>query len=192
MRSIRFFSLFLASTSLIEFSYAQDTSSQDRDAYQTKGAYGAIGAATYDFENYGVDVKAGYSFNKYFGIEAQGILGLTTDSRLVSSIKTDAKIEHTVGAFVVARLPLSERVEIFARGGVHNTRYTFEITNFDSRPVEASNTGPAAGAGIQYNLNPKSSIRADYSYLSQHDEPFYSAIIDKKIETFSIGYVRNF
>ena len=152
---------------------------------QDSGSYGAIGAATYDFDTYGADFKLGHNFTENFGIEAQGIIGLTEDSyRLYNgpdAATLTQKTDYTIGVFAVGRIPLNEQFEVFARGGVHNTQYGFEINNALGTDFESSNTGVAVGAGIQYNLSNRNALRLETTYLDNVDS-----------QTSAISFVRKF
>ena len=152
---------------------------------QDSGTYGSIGAATYEFETYGLDAKLGYSFSKNFGAEVQGILGLTSDSTQLSSSPSSAtltqKVDYTLGVFAIARLPLSEQFELFARGGIHQTKYGFEINNALNSTVDSNLTGFAGGGGAQYNLDKRNALRLEHTFLDRTD-----------IHTTSVSYVRKF
>jgi len=152
---------------------------------QDGGSYGAIGAATYDFETYGVDIKLGHNFTENFGIEAQGIIGLTSDSTRLSNSETSAtlkqKTDYTIGVFAVGRVPLSEQFELFARAGVHNTKYGFTINNALNTDFSSNDTGVAGGIGLQYNLNEQSALRLETTYLDNVDS-----------QTSAISFVRKF
>jgi len=174
----------LAATAYAGYAQAQDS-----------GAYVGLGGAAYVTEPVGatgtdlfsVEAKVGYNFNTYFGVEAQGSLGLNTDSEPFGTGTLNRKLDYSVGAFAVARLPVSEKFDLFARGGIHNTQVGLEVENppqIDGVPFSAasiSETGFAVGAGVQYNFNKKNAIRADYTYLDGIDA-----------ETLSIGYIRKF
>lgn len=178
--------------SIAASAHAQDSQRTSFSAVQDKGFYGALGVTTYEAETYGADAKLGYNFNRYFGVEAQGVLGLSTDSSPIADFEGAATVsikpEYTLGAFAVARLPLSERVEIFARGGVHNTRTNIQISNALGTNVDEDKTGFAAGAGLQYNLDPKNGLRAEYTYLDNNESSF--GTVDREI--VSLSYVRKF
>lgn len=152
---------------------------------QESGTYGAVGAATYDFDTYGVDVKLGHNFNKNFGIEAQGIIGLSSETGRVCSDPRCAsfkqKTDYTIGAFAVGRLPLSGQFEAFARAGVHNSKYNFDINNALNTMIDETYTGVAIGGGLQYNLNSKNAIRLETTYLGKIDS-----------QTSAISFVRKF
>jgi len=148
---------------------------------QDNGAYVGIGAATYEFDTIGIDGKIGYNFNDYFGVEGQGILGLSSETETIGTDEITGKIDYTIGAFAVARLPLSEKLDVFARGGYHQTGISLEGLG---QSVDGDVDGFAAGGGIQYNLDEKSGIRAEYTYLDSG--------VAFNLDTFSVSYVRKF
>lgn len=185
MKLINITFLTCAVGSLSAAAFAQD---QAGNPTQDSGLYGAIGATTYDFENYGADAKLGYNFNKYLGVEAQGTLGLTDHGsplcdRPECATATE-KNEYTVGAFAVARIPLSEQFDIFARAGVHNTKYNVKINNALRSDYDVKETGFAGGGGVQYKLDSKNAIRAEYTYLDYNEEGWAG--------TATVAYVRKF
>lgn len=142
---------------------------------QDSNTYGAIGVTSYDFETYGVDAKFGFNFSENFGVEAQGVLGLTSQEEA----GVDVKIDYTIGAFAVGRLPLSEQVDVFVRAGYHSTGVTAEANNVSA---SATASGYALGTGIQFNLDDANGIRAEYTVLDD----------DGGLDTFTLSYVRNF
>lgn len=152
---------------------------------QDEGAYGVIGVATYEFDNYGLDAKVGYKFSKSFAIEAQGVLGLSSNSTPLNSSVNAAtfkrKVDYTLGAFVVGSVPLDEQINIFARGGVHNTRVSAEINNAANSTFNNDEVNVAAGGGVQVDLNSNNALRAEYTYLA-----------GSRLNTISIGYARRF
>jgi len=152
---------------------------------QESGAYGAVGGTTYEFETYGLDAKLGYNFIKNFGIEVQGVLGLTSDSTRLSASPESAtfttKVDYTIGAFAIGRLPLNEQFEVFARGGLHNTQISADINNALNTEFEDNDTSFAAGGGLQYNLDSKNALRAEYTYLN-----------GSELNVTSISFVRKF
>lgn len=149
---------------------------------QDNGAYVGIGAATYEFDTYGIDAKVGYNFNEYFGIEGQGILGLTSQTEDVFGTEVKAKIDHTLGGFGVIRMPAGERLTLFARGGYHTTGVSAEVGGIEE---SGDIDGFAAGAGATYKYSEFDGIRLEYTYLDGGD-------IGGNLNVVSLGYVRNF
>ena len=149
------------------------------------GSYGALGLTTYDWDTVGLDAKLGYNFNRNFGVEAQGMIGLSSESSPVSPAANAAtltsKPDYTIGAFAVARLPLSDQFEVFARGGYHQTQTNIKISNVLGTDYDVTHDGFAVGGGLQFNLGDKTAIRSEYTYLDKSD-----------YHTFSVGYVRKF
>ena len=169
---MKIFKLMIAASALTGFASAAQA--------QDTGAYVGIGAATYEFDTYGIDGKVGYNFNEYFGVEGQGILGLTSQTETVGTTEVKGKIDYTIGGFGVVRFPVSETFEIFGRGGYHNTGVSVETNGAE---VSGDFDGFAAGGGVQFNLNELSGIRAEYTYLDGDGA---------NLDTFSVSYVRKF
>ncbi len=170
----------LVATSSVGYAQAQDS-----------GAYVGLGVSAYvtnpdsanGAELFATEAKLGYNFNKYFGVEAQGSVGLNTDSiQLGPTFTVKRKVDYSLGGFAVARLPVSEKFEIFARGGIHNTQVDIDaIDDGTTTRVTDTETGFAIGAGAQFNFDKKNAIRADYTYLD-----------GTNAETLSLGYIRKF
>lgn len=152
---------------------------------QDSGAYAGLGVISYDDDLAGIEAKLGYSFNKYFGVEAQGSIGTNRESETLDiasdSVTVGAKVDYSVAAFAVARLPLGKKFEIFARGGFHNSQTSVEIDDDSISDFNVTETGLAVGGGVQYNFNTKNAIRYEYTYLDEVDG-----------NTYSLGYVRKF
>ena len=167
------------------------TSSAGYAQAQDSGAYGGLGVSAYvtnPDSAFGADLftteaKLGYNFNKYFGVEAQGSIGLTTDSvQLGPTATVERKVDYSLGGFAVARLPVSEKFEVIARGGIHNTQVGIDaVVDGTTTRVTDTETGFAIGAGAQFNFDKKNAIRADYTYLEGTNG-----------ETLSLGYIRKF
>lgn len=152
---------------------------------QDSGAYANLGVIAYDDDLSGIEAKLGYSFNKYFGVEVQGSLGTDSDDELLSSgpdpVSFTGEVDYSLAAFAVARLPLSKKFEVFARGGLHNTQVSAEINDAPMTSLSETETGFAVGGGVQYNFDKKNAIRYEYTYLDDSDG-----------NTYSLSYVRKF
>lgn len=147
---------------------------------QDNNAYVSIGTTSYEFDTVGIDGKLGYNFNDYFGVEGQGIIGLTSDTETIGGTAFKTKVDYTIGGFGVLKLPVSEKLQLFARGGYHQTGVSLETGGIET---DADIDGFAYGGGVQFNVSPVSGIRAEYTRL---DADFSG------LDTFSIGYVRKF
>jgi len=182
----------IAAVSFAGYAQAHDNG---QDGAQDSGAYVGIGASAYVTEPIGafgadlftLDAKAGYNFNAYFGVEAQGSIGLNTDSDPFAGGSFNTKIDYSLSGFAVARWPVSEKFDLLARAGIHNTQVGRDLENpplIDGAPFTVDSiteTGLAVGVGAQYSFDKKNAIRADYTFLD-----------GAEAETLSIGYIRNF
>jgi len=170
---------------------------QAQDSREDTGTYGGLSLGAFvtnpdgarDAELYTAEVKIGYNFNKYFGVEAQGLIGLNSDEFILGPTTIDREVDYSVSAFAVARLPVTESFQIFARGGLHSTQISVDSTNSVTNGViregtirrSSTETGLAVGAGAQYDFDKKNALRADYTYLDGTNG-----------ETLSLGYIRKF
>ena len=171
--------------SVTESAQAQDADTQGIKTEDNQGLYAVGGGILYNSEHYGIEAKLGYNFNTYFGVEAQGSISLNTDSTRLSDSPTSAtlrqKVDYSIGAFGVARLPLTKKFNVFARAGVHNTQTSSDINNALMTNLDETETNYAVGGGAQFNFDQKNGVRAEYTYLGGLGGG-----------TASLGYVRKF
>lgn len=169
MRKLKIFGIVCALAAFSNMAYAQDS-----------GAYGSIGITTYEFDTYGANAKLGYNFNEYIGVEAEGVLGLSGTTETIGTNQIKFETDYTIAAFVIARLPVGEQVDLFLRGGYHQTGVSLSVPG---TLLDGDFDGGAIGGGIQYNFSSDSGIRAEYTYLAGSFAEF---------NTVSLSYVRKF
>lgn len=137
-----------------------------RQAY----TYGSLGATLYDVDSdlYGVQGRAGWQSKSFFGAEVEGSLGFNDDESTLeignTLLSAESGIDSQLAGFGVARLPLSERLNILGRVGYHNTEFSAVVTDgFNTQDVEFSTDGIAYGLGAEYAIGERTSLRADYT-----------------------------
>lgn len=136
--------------------------------------YATIGYANVDIDpvNLGaIQARLGVNFNANIGVEGEFAFGVADDEVLGTSVE----LTNTYGAFVVARLPVSESVDVFVRGG-------FASGEIDVGGTSVSDDGGAYGAGVQANFSPNDGVRLDYTRYSFGGDA----------DVWSIAYVRKF
>jgi len=151
---------------------------------QDNSIYANLGVISYDEDLPGIEAKLGYNFNKYFGIETQGSIGINRDDRFSTppeSLPIGLKVNYNVAAFAVVRYPLFKKFEVFARGGVSNTQLSIEVGDDSTLDLDQTETGIALGGGAQYIFDRKNGIRFEYTRLDEVDA-----------DTVSLAYVRKF
>ena len=133
--------------------------------------YGTIGGVMYDTDadSFGIEGRIGYNSGRIFGAEVEGSLGLTDESSVVASavgpIDVKAGFDYNFAAFGIARLPLSHRLSLHARGGYDFRDITAIGTAQDgtSATISQSLDGLAYGVGAEYALSPRDGLRLDFT-----------------------------
>lgn len=131
---------------------------------QDTGAYVGIGVDAVEFDSYNLSAKAGYNFTEFFGVEAQGGLGVIDDKETIGATTVKGGIDYYMSGFVTGRIPASEQFELIGRVGYYFGEIGGSVGNTS---VDVDVDGFAAGIGGQFNLGAdrKSAIRAEYTYL---------------------------
>ncbi|HHL42181.1 MAG TPA: porin family protein [Hellea balneolensis] len=151
MNIFRLFVVMVAFSGFPLLSHAQDT-----------GTYVGIGVTSFEFDTYGLNGKLGYNLSKNFAVESEGFVGLTKKTSNFGTSLLTSKVNYSIAAYAVAKIPLTEQFEIFARGGYHNTRLSVKNQLVGTK---GDIDGFAVGGGAGYNLSEKNSIRLEYTYL---------------------------
>ena len=128
-----------------------------------------VDAETYGSDNtYGVLLKAGYHINDYIAIEGRGITTPLDDD--------GGTIEH-MGVFLKPSYPIND-VSLYGLVGLAKSETSGTLRKTDVN-------GLAWGAGLDYNLNKKFSLFADYERLFQKSD-------SPDLDTINIGVNYNF
>lgn len=137
-----------------------------RQAY----TYGSLGATLYDVDSdlYGIQGRLGWQSASVFGVEVEGSYGFNEDEATVDfgggPVAAESGIETQIAAFGVVRYPVSDRINVLTRVGYHSTEFEAEFD--DGTTVleqDFSTDGVAYGLGVEYALNQRTSVRADYT-----------------------------
>jgi opacity protein-like surface antigen len=156
------------------------------------GFYGSAGYSVFSPEGSGsaglgvVNLRGGYQFNRYLGAEIEGAIGVD-GGRLspAAGARRTYELDHLIGVFGVARYPVTERFDVFARGGVAHGKFD-GATRIRNTPTRFSDDGAlwAAGAGVQYNFDDRNAVRAEYTRY-QGEEP-------ADFDVWGLSFVRGF
>jgi len=137
-----------------------------RQAY----TYGSLGATLYDVDSelYGVQGRLGWQSKSIFGAEVEGSIGFNQDEASVDFgtgiITAESGVDSQIAGFGVARLPVSQKLNVLGRVGYHNTELSAEFDNGTTiLEQEFSTDGIAYGVGAEYAINHRTSVRADYT-----------------------------
>ena len=142
-----------------------------------------IGYTLYDIEDTDFDaisLRAGYDFNRWLGVEAEGLFGMGDETVDVLGVDVDASLNYSLGIFGKATLPLSDRASLFARLG-------FATAELEASALGVSETESeeaiAIGAGGEFAISGPHHVRAEYTRYE---------FDDSDADSFSISYVARF
>jgi outer membrane immunogenic protein len=130
----------------------------------------------------GVTGRLGLRFGRIIGAEAEGTFGVTDDDSRRLGVPTETKLDRSMAAYVVAYAPISQRLDLFARAGLGNTRV--KMTGLAST-VTTRHDSINYGVGAQYFLTGNDGIRADITRESYRHGP-------GRADTYGVSYVRKF
>ena len=139
--------------------------------------YGTLGGVLHDttVDSLGVEGRLGYHTGGIIGAEVEGSYGLVDDKDIITTGATPVLLDHgfdyNAAAFAVARLPVSNRLSVHARGGYDFRK--FDVTSIDNTGAETSGDidvdGFAYGVGAEYALGYKNGLRVDYTRYENDD-----------------------
>ena len=153
-----------------------------------RGSYGPsyysnIGAVMYDVDDeiFGLIGRLGVQ-KSWYGAEVEGSVGII-DEELTDNI--DVGIDHSLAAFAVGRVPVGKNFGALARVGYHTTQVGAMLEGTEQN-ISASEDfdGIAYGAGLEYNINPVSGLRLDYTR--------YELAEDATSDSLAATYIRRF
>ena len=135
--------------------------------------------------------RLGYKFNPTFSVEGELASGIDDgefdynvdedefnlddnndgDFNDLIAASGDIGLNYLVGIYGRADVPLTERLDAFARAGYSYIDLDATIMTPGGAPinVEDSEEGPAIGAGLTYDLTENWRLRGDYTYYSFED-----------------------
>lgn len=135
--------------------------------------YGELGGVAYDpfDDTYGVQGRVGYQSANYWGVEAEGSLGLTDRTEVVAvadplsptgftDVSVEAGIKHSLAGFGRLAYPVTPRLSLVSRVGYHTTTLEGEAGGVQA---DVDIDGFAYGGGMEYSLSPRSALRLDYT-----------------------------
>lgn len=131
-----------------------------------------------DWDGHSATARVAARFHRYIGVEAEASMGLGSSD--IGGV--DLKMNHTIAAFAVAYLPMSENFDLTARLGYGSTE--FEASVGGASGTE-SFSGVAAGIGGQYFFDDSNGLRMDVT-RHQYDD------LDGGFDAVSFAYIRRF
>lgn len=160
---------------------AQDAAAPAAGAHT--GAYVQVGLSDTKLDDdYGaVNFGAGYDINKYVAVEADVEVGVTNKTITFNGVDVKTKLDYSVGAFVVGKLPVSANVDLTGRVGYVKAQIK---ASAGGNSATGDENGAAVGVGIRYFPNGGlNGIRADLTRVK---------FDDGDADIYQVSYVRRF
>lgn len=126
--------------------------------------------------------RVGYDFTRNFGIEGEASFGVKDTDISVAGVNGTLEHDWDAAAYGVAKLPISENLELFGRLGYGTTRVTASIPG-----ASASGDGESVnyGVGANYFIDGQNGIRADFTRRDFRDN-------GGEADTYGLSFVRRF
>ena len=127
-----------------------------------------LGAGYSNFDTDGADIGAltargTYFITPHFGVEGEASIGVDDDQVGAANVELDSSF----GAFGVAQLPVSERVDLFARAGYATNDYNVSVPGLGS--ASGDDDGLAYGVGGKVFLTDRFGLRGDFTRYEGDD-----------------------
>jgi len=136
-------------------------------AYAESDLYVNGGVTSFDLdgaEPTAATFRGGWMWSENFGAELEGSFGLTSDD--LGGSQLEYSIENQIGAYLVGRIPVTERASLFGRLGY--TRTEIEIEYADSSWIQTEDN-VAFGAGGELMFTDRFGIRGEYTRTEADD-----------------------
>jgi hypothetical protein len=127
-----------------------------------------LGAGYSNFDTDGADIGALTARGTYFitphvGVEGEASIGIDDDQVGAANVELDSAF----GAFGVVQMPVSERVDLFARAGYATSDYNVDVPGLGS--ASGDDDGLAYGVGGKVFLTERFGLRGDFTRYEGDD-----------------------
>ena len=147
--------------------------------------YGSLGYTYLDGDaatTGAVTGRLGVNLNRYLAVETEASVGVKKDDFTVAGVDGQINQDWDAAGYVVGKVPVSDKLELFARGGYGHTELTGEIAgNRTDLGADSWNYG----AGANFYLDGVNGVRADWTRRDYRDDA-------GKADAYSVSYVRRF
>ena len=152
---------------------------QDAGNFHLGAGYTYLDFDGVDFDM--LNLRGGYDFNEYIGVEGEALIGLGDEEITAGGITGDVSMDYILGAYAKAQYPVAEGFKIFGRAGY---AYAEAEASAAGLTLADSTDGFAYGAGAEWAFNGPNAVRVEYTRYEFED--------DAEADAFGASYVRRF
>lgn len=126
--------------------------------------------------------RLGYDFTRNFGIEGEASIGVKDEDVTIGGVDGSLEHEYDAAVYGVAKVPVSENLELFGRVGYGTTSIKADVAGFS-----ATEDGESLnyGAGANYFFDGRNGVRADWTRRDFQDD-------GGEVDTYGLSFVRRF
>ena len=127
--------------------------------------------------------RLGYDFTRNFGIEGEASVGVKDEDVTIGGVDGSLEHEYDAAVYGVAKVPVSENLELFGRVGYGTTSIKADVAGFT-----ASEDGESInyGAGANWFFDGRNGLRAVWTRRDFQDDGA------EEVDTYGLSYVRRF
>lgn len=147
--------------------------------------YGTLGYTHLEGDNAttgAVTGRLGVNLNRYLAVETEASVGVKNDDFQVGGVEGKVKQEWEAAGYVVGKIPVSDRIDVFARGGYGHTELKSELAGIRS---DVGGDSWNYGAGANYYIDGVNGVRADWTRRDYRDN-------GGEADAYSLSFVRKF
>lgn len=153
----------IATASIAVLGIAAPAIAQEQSVSPT-GLYGTLGYAGTSQSSVdlgAVQGRLGYRFNNWLGAEGEVSGGVKDDHVAIApGVNSKVSLDHQEAVYGVGFMPLTPQLDVLGRVGYGHARVSAEAPGVSGH---ASSDSLNVGAGVQYHLDTKNGVRADYT-----------------------------
>ena len=147
--------------------------------------YGSLGYTYLDGDaatTGAVTGRLGVNLNRYLAVETEASVGVKKDDVTVAGVDGKIKQDWDAAGYVVGKVPVTDRLELFARGGYGHTELTQDVAGAKS---DIGGDSWNYGAGANYTIDGVNGVRADWTRRDYRDNA-------GEADAYSLSYIRRF
>jgi hypothetical protein len=127
--------------------------------------------------------RVGYDFTRNLGIEGEASFGVKDQDVTFGGVDTTLEHQYDAAVYGVAKLPVTENLELFGRVGYGTTEVKASTAGF-----AATEDGDSLnyGVGANYFIDGRNGIRADWTRRDFQEDN------GGEVDTYGLSFVRRF